>query len=85
MMKYTDVIDIIADRKLIQLLIILGNEGPALVKKVNRILRSRRAIEKASKIGLVRVFKPNAEDVVMLTEKGERVYRLLWEIVEVLA
>ncbi|RLE86619.1 MAG: hypothetical protein DRJ49_07585 [Thermoprotei archaeon] len=84
-MKYKDVIDIISDRKLLQLLVLLGDEGPALVKKVSRILRSRRPIKVALENGLVRVFKPNAEDVIMLSEKGERVYRILKELIEVLS
>lgn len=69
----------------LNILILLKLLGPAgLLSEVTKYTKSRVALQILKKHGLVRVFRGDRSEVVMLTDKGNEVAKLLIEICRVL-
>lgn len=83
--KYNKLAELLSMKSAVYLLLIIGDDGPVVYRKAKFITKGEKAIKKLLEYGLVEVIYPNKYPVLDLTEKGEKFYKelkTLYEIIE---
>ena len=78
--KYRDFLYFLKNKSGILLLLLIGQERGCLYSKALYIVKQKRVLENLISLKLLKVVDLNGDKVLLLTDKGKRVFELLVEL-----